>query len=59
MFSCSQSDSYKCFHVAKAKRQLQSAQPEWKLTLRYGEESLGEQLANVIEILTRNIIVFL
>ncbi|MFJ8461489.1 hypothetical protein ACIQ57_20525 [Lysinibacillus xylanilyticus] len=34
------SGSGKCFHVAKAKRQLQSAQSERKSTTRYGEEPL-------------------
>jgi len=47
------------FSARKRSGSDKSAQPEWKLTLRYGEESLREQLANVTEILTRNIIVFL
>ncbi|MGE7672462.1 hypothetical protein ACQKMV_02605 [Lysinibacillus sp. NPDC094403] len=33
------SDSYKCFICAKAKRQQQSAQPEWKSTTRYADKS--------------------
>ncbi|MFJ7186800.1 hypothetical protein, partial [Lysinibacillus xylanilyticus] len=36
------SDSNKCFICAKAKRQQQSAQPEWKSTTRFDNEFFFE-----------------
>ncbi|KMY30220.1 hypothetical protein ACZ11_16090 [Lysinibacillus xylanilyticus] len=42
------SDSNKCFHVAKAKRQLQSAQSERKSTTRYDDEhKIADKAINI------------